>query len=154
MRRAYHHKLKLMTLVDRETGRALSMVVDDLKPATFAPILRENTAREARLMTDQARHYLHIGREFSGHGIVRHGKDEYFSPLERTIHTNTIEGYFSIFKRDMRGVYQHASRKHLHRYLAEFGFRHSNRAALGIDDPQRAMTALGRSWKAAHVPAN
>lgn len=118
------------------------MVVDDLKPATIAPILRENMAREARLMTDEAGHYLHIGREFSGHSIVRHGKEEYVSPLDRTIHTNTIEGYFSIFKRGMKGVYHHASKKLLHCYLAEFDFRYSNRAALGVDDTARAMMAL------------
>ena len=58
------------------------------------------------------------------------------------IHTNTIEGYFSIFKRGMRGVYQHASKKHLHRYLAEFDFRYSHRSAVGVEDEARAWLAL------------
>jgi ISXO2-like transposase domain len=58
------------------------------------------------------------------------------------IHTNTIEGYFSIFKRGMKGVYQHCSEKHLHRYLAEFDFRYNNRIALGVDDVERSKTAL------------
>jgi hypothetical protein len=62
-----------------------------------------------------------------------------FNPL---VHTNTVEGSFSIFKRGMRGVYQHCSKKHLHRYLAEFDFRYSNRVALGVDDTTRALTAL------------
>jgi hypothetical protein len=118
------------------------MVVDNLKPATVAPILRENMAREARLMTDGAGHYLHIGREFADHGVVRHGKEEYMNPLDRTIHTNTIEGYFSVFKRGMKGVYQHYGKRHLHRYLAEFDFRYSERSALGVNDADRMMKAL------------
>lgn len=142
VQRAYHHKMKVLALVDRESGRARSMVVDDLKPATIAPILRENMAREARLMTDEAGHYLHIGREFSAHGVVRHGREEYVNPEDRTIHTNTIEGYFSVFKRGMKGVYQHCSKRHLHRYLAEYDFRYNNRVALGVDDVARTSRAL------------
>ncbi len=135
VKRAYHHKMKVLTLVDRSTGRARSMVVDDLKPATIAPILRENMSCEARLATDEGGHYLHIGKEFAEHGVVRHGREEY---VVGEVHTNTIEGYFSIFKRGMKGVYQHCGKKHLHRYLAEFDFRYSNRVKLGVDDSQRA----------------
>ena len=142
VKRAFHHKMKVLTLVDRETGRARSMVVDNIRPATLAPIILENLDREARLMTDEAGHYLAVGREFAEHGFTRHGQGEYVSKTDRTVHTNTIEGYFSIFKRGMKGVYQHASKKHLHRYLAEFDFRYSNRVALGIDDSQRAQLAL------------
>ena len=138
-RRAYHHKMKVLTLVDRETGSARSVVVDDLKPSTIAPILRENMAREARLATDEAGHYLHIGREFAAHGVVRHGREEY---VVGEVHTNTIEGYFSIFKRGMKGVYQHCGKQHLHRYLAEFDFRYNNRIKLGVDDRERAGKAL------------
>ena len=58
------------------------------------------------------------------------------------IHTNTVEGYYSIFKRGMKGVYQHCAEKHLHRYLAEFDFRYSNRVALGVNDEMRAGRAL------------
>jgi hypothetical protein len=58
------------------------------------------------------------------------------------IHTNTVEGYFSIFKRGMKGVYQHCSEKHLHRYLAEFDFRYNNRVRLGVDDQERAERAM------------
>jgi transposase-like protein len=142
VKRAYHHKLKVLTLVDREAGRARSMVVDNLKPATIAPILSENLSCEARLMTDEAGHYLHVGKTFAEHGVVRHGREEYVNPEDRTIHTNTIEGYFSIFKRGMKGVYQHCAKRHLHRYLAEFDFRYSNRAALGVGDSQRMARAL------------
>lgn len=142
VKRAFHHKIKVLTLLDRETGRARSMVVDNIRPATLAPIILENLDREARLMTDEAGHYLHVGREFSEHHFTRHGQGEYVNLSDRTIHTNTIEGYFSIFKRGMKGVYQHASKKHMHRYLAEFDFRYSNRVALGVNDTQRAALAL------------
>lgn len=141
VKRAFHHKMKVLALVDRETGRVRSMVVDNIRPATIAPIVLDNLHREARLMTDEAGHYLHVGREFAEHGVVRHGQGEYVA-ADRTIHTNTIEGYFSIFKRGMRGVYQHCSKKHLHRYLAEFDFRYTNRAALGCEDQERTMRAV------------
>ena len=101
-KRAYHHKMKVLSLIDRETRQARSMVVDDLKPSTIAPILRENMSREARLATDEAGHYLHVGKEFADHGIVRHGQEEY---VVGDVHTNTLEGYFSVFKRGMKGVY-------------------------------------------------
>ncbi|NAZ36160.1 IS1595 family transposase [Rubellimicrobium sp. CFH 75288] len=139
VKRAYHHKMKVLSLVDRETKQARSVVVDDLKPATLVPILRENIAREAHLMTDEARHYLRVGREFAAHGIVEHGVGEY---ARGTDHTNTVEGYFSIFKRGMKGTYQHCAKKHLHRYLAEFDFRYNNRVANGVVDGERTARAL------------
>lgn len=139
VKRAYHHKMKVLSLVDRATGQARSMVVDDLKPSTIAPILRENLSKEARIATDEAGHYLHIGKEFADHGVVHHGREEY---VVGEVHTNTIEGYFSVFKRGMKGVYQHCGKQHLHRYLAEFDFRYNNRIALGVDDQERAVRAL------------
>jgi len=84
-------------------------------------------------------HYIKIGREFAEHLTVNHAAEEY---VRGDASTNTVEGYFSIFKRGMMGVYQHCSEKHLHRYLAEFDFRYSNRARLGIDDSERAALAL------------
>jgi transposase-like protein len=111
--------MKVLSLVDRETGQARSVVVDDLKPATVVPILEENIAKEARVMTDEAGHYHHLRDTFAEHKVVRHGQEEYVSLEDPTIHTNTIEGYFSIFKRGMKGVYQHCGKQHLHRYLAE-----------------------------------
>jgi hypothetical protein len=59
-----------------------------------------------------------------------------------TITTNTVEGHYSIFKRGMKGIYQHCSEKHLHRYLPEFDFRYSNRGALGVNDGERAILAM------------
>ncbi len=139
-RRAFHHKMKVLSLVDRETGKARSMVIDNVHPKTIAPIVRANVAKEARLMTDEASVYVMIGKEFeAGHGVVRHGKGEYGRGAD---HTNTIEGYFSIFKRGMKGVYQHCGEAHLHRYLAEFDFRYNHRAALGVNDGARAGNAL------------
>lgn len=140
VRHGYEHKIKVLTLVDRDSGRARSMVVDDLKTPVVAAILRENMAGEARLMTDEARHYVKIGREFADHQFVRHSIGEY--GRGEGINTNTIEGYFSIFKRGMKGTYQHCAKRHLHRYLAEFDFRYSNRAKLGVDDQERANLAI------------
>lgn len=137
--RGYHHKHKVLALVDRNAGTARSMVVDDLKAETMAPIVRENVAREAKLMTDEAAYYTLVGREFADRQIVRHNTGEYG---RGEAHTNTIEGYFSIFKRGMKGTYQHCAKKHLHRYLAEFDFRYNHRIALGVNDGRRAERAL------------
>lgn len=137
--RGFYHKHKILTLVDRTTGQAKSIVVDDLKAATLVPILRENIAREAVVYTDEAGQYRHLDKEFAEHDIVRHNAGEYG---RGDVHTNTIEGYFSIFKRGMKGVYQHCAKKHLHRYAAEFEFRYSNRIANGVDDHERAVIAL------------
>ena len=133
------HMNKVLSLVDRSTGQVRSYVVDDLRVTTIVPILNENIAREARLMTDEAHHYKRVGRTFAEHGVVLHRAEEY---VRGDIYTNTVEGYFSIFKRGMKGVYQHCSKKHLHRYMAEFDFRYCERAANGVDDTMRAEKAL------------
>ncbi len=106
---------KVLSLVDRSTGRVRSTVIPDLRITTVAAVLEANLSHEARLLTDDASVYKHLGWNFEAHGIVTHTKGEYVSKADRTIHTNTIEGYFSIFKRGMRGVYQHCAKKHLHR---------------------------------------
>lgn len=94
-------------------------------------------------MTDEASWYKWIGREFASHDRVEHSKQEYVRyEGSRTIHTNTVEGYYSIFKRGMKGIYQHCAEKHLHRYLAEFDFRYNDRIRLGIDDTTRTPMAL------------
>ena len=91
-------------------------------------------------MTDKARQYVSISaRQFAEHGSVEH---EAFEWKRGDWHTNTVEGYYSIFKRGMKGVYQHCSEKHLHRYLAEFDFRYRNRVALGVNDDARTGRAL------------
>lgn len=73
---------------------------------------------------------------------VNHGKEEYVRKGDPVVHTNTVENFYSVFKRGMRGTYQHCAKRHLHRYAAEFDFRYSNRAALGVDDQSRALIAL------------
>ena len=137
--RGYAHKHKVLALVDRKSGQARSMVVDDLKAKTLVPILQENIDRESRIVTDEAGQYKHLNRDFAEHDYVRHGQGEYG---RGEIHTNTIEGYFSIFKRGMKGVNQHCAKRHLHRYLAEYDFRYNFRQALGVDDMTRADMAL------------
>lgn len=132
-----HNKNKIVTLVDRASGRAKSFVVDRLNSETITQIVSENVAREAHLMTDEAAHYIRVGRTQASHGVVKHRAEEYVRAGDPLIHSNTVEGYFSIFKRGMKGVYQHASKRHLHRYLAEFDFRYSERAALGVNDLAR-----------------
>ena len=81
---------------------------------------------------------------FASHDRVDHSVSEYarYESGRVTIHTNTVEGFYSVFKRGMRGVYQHCSEKHLHRYLAEFDFRYSNRAKVGVNDEQRMIRAI------------
>ncbi len=139
IKRGVGHKMKVLTLVDRTTGKAKSVVVDDLKIKTLLPILKENIAAEATVYTDEAMQYDNLGKHFALHDKVNHGMEEY---ARGEVSTNTVEGYFSIFKRGMKGVYQHCGKKHLHRYAAEFAFRYSNRTAKGPDDAVRADIAL------------
>jgi transposase-like protein len=137
------HKIKILSLLDKDTGRTRSMVIDYISAPLIARIASANIAAEAHFVTDEAGHYGRLGRTFARHSTVNHSADEYAKyEGDLTISTNAIEGFFSIFKRGMRGVYQHASKKHMHRYLAEFDFRYSNRIALGTGDVQRADIAL------------
>ena len=93
-------------------------------------------------MTDEVNVYKSIGRYQAAHSFVTHSANQYAVPGKPELHANTVEGFFSIFKRGMRGVYQHCREKHLHRYAAEFSFRYSNREALGVDDRARADNLL------------
>jgi transposase-like protein len=131
-----------LTLVERG-GSARSFHIDGATIAEMKPIIQANVAREAQIMTDEWTAYGEIGRDFASHDTVNHGRDEYVRyEGERTVTTNTVEGYYSIFKRGMKGVYQHCKEKHLHRYLAEFDFRYSNRVKLGVGDAERTARAL------------
>lgn len=143
-RNALHRMNKIVSLVDRSTGRASSMVLTGtLNADAVSSILFTKVDRRSRLLTDEATHYKRPGKEFAGgHGSVNHAQDEYVRKDDPTIHTNTIEGFFGIFKRGMVGVYQHCGEQHLQRYLAEFDFRYTYRAANGYDDTQRAAEAL------------
>ena len=125
--------------MDRTSSQSKSFVVDNVKASTLLPILRENIAKEAIVYTDEAKQYTKVGADFAEHDFTTHSKGQY---VRGNVHTNTIEGYFSIFKRGMKGVYQHCDKKHLHRYAAEFEFRYNNRIANGVGDKERADTAL------------
>ncbi|MGA9847252.1 MAG: IS1595 family transposase [Roseiarcus sp.] len=138
------HKNAVLTLVERG-GAARSFHVESVKKDDVMPIVRANLDRETHVMTDEAGRYAKLGDEFARHDAVDHGRGEYGYTDRKTgakINTNTVEGYYSIFKRGMIGVYQHCGEQHLHRYLAEFDFRYSNRIKLGIDDGARAERAL------------
>ena len=140
--RGWGHKNKVLSLLDRSTGRTRSMVIDSCKAKEIIPILQDNIEFEARIMTDDATQYNHLKDYFSQHNTVCHSKGEYVSFKHPEIHTNTVEGFFSIFKRGMKGVYQHCQKHHLHRYLAEFDFRYSFRLKNGYDDAERAEKLL------------
>jgi transposase-like protein len=141
------HKNAILTLVERG-GSARSFQISGSAISDIMPIVRENVSREATIMTDEAKHYYTLEQTFDGHNTVTHSADEYVrheawidnaNKLHiEPIHTNTVEGYYSIFKRGMKGVYQHCAEKHLHRYLAEFDFRYNTRTALGYNDLDRA----------------
>lgn len=134
---------QILTLVDRTTGRSASMVFDGhISAAGVLPILQANIAKEARLITDEGHHYKLPGKGFAAHGYVSHARGEYVSRDDRSITTNQIEGFFGIFKRGMRGIYQHCGKQHLHRYLAEFDFRYTNREATGCNDTERATRCV------------
>ncbi|MBR0975576.1 IS1595 family transposase [Bradyrhizobium japonicum] len=138
---AWAHKNVVLTLVERG-GAARSFHIDGTRAGDIMPVIRANLSREAHLMTDELAAYKYIAEvEGLQHDTVKHSKDEYVRREgDKVISTNTVEGYYSIFKRGMKGVYQHCSEKHLHRYLAEFDFRYSNRSALGVNDYERAET--------------
>jgi hypothetical protein len=106
-RRAWSNKNVVLTLVERG-GSARSFHVDGVRIGDLQPIIRENLSREAALMTDEMWSYKEIGREFASHDTVNHSKDEY---ARGSTHTNTVEGFYSIFKRGMKGVYQHCKEK-------------------------------------------
>ncbi len=144
-RGGFSHKMKVLSLVERRTGISRSFVVKNVSVSEIAPIIARNVHPAARLMTDESNVYKGIGSHYTAHDVVNHGRGEY---VRGDRHTNTVEGYFSIFKRGMRGIYQHCQEKHLHRYLAEFDFRYSHRAANGVSDVQRAeLTLLGAVGK-------
>lgn len=141
-RMAIRNMNMVMTLVDRDSGRARSVVMSELKSAKISEILRENIAEQAILYTDEAPHYKPSTKGFADHKTVNHAAGVFYDKDDVTIHTQTVENYYSVFKRGMRGTYQHCARKHLHRYCAEFDFRYSNRSALGVDDTMRAEALL------------
>lgn len=138
--RSSQHKNIIFSLVERG-GSVRSFHVAGSTVGEVIPIINANVKRETAMMTDGAKLYKFQLSNFASHQRVEHQVGEYvrYVDVGPTIHTNTVEGYFSVFKRGMRGTYQHCKEKHLHRYLAEFDFRYNNRIALGVDDETRAI---------------
>ncbi|HEY1709010.1 MAG TPA: IS1595 family transposase [Rhizomicrobium sp.] len=128
----------VVSLVTRG-GKVRSFHVEKADKPTVAGIVVRNVAREATMHTDESHLYKGADGYVSKHETVNHSKDEY---VRDGVTTNTIEGYFGIFKRGMSGVYQMCSEKHLHRYLSEYDFRYNHRVALGVNDEARAVQAL------------
>jgi transposase-like protein len=136
--RGTQHKRAVLSLVERG-GEVRSFHIDKANAATIGPIVAANVRREPALMTDEAKYYKKIGKRSVRHEAVNHSAEEY---VRGDAYTNTLEGFYSIFKRGFKGIYQHCAEKHLHRYLAEFDFRYNNRAKLGVSDGERAAKAL------------
>jgi len=151
------NKRAIVSLVERG-GSVRSFHVAVADKATVSTIINENIARETRIHTDESKLYSDVADTFFAHETVKHSANEYArywntvtdqlrpdgKPVVETltITTNSVEGYFSIFKRGMRGVYQHCKEKHLHRYLAEYDFRYNHRIVLGYNDGDRATLAV------------
>jgi len=136
------NKRPIVALVERG-GNVRTFHVPIADKATVEKIVTNNIARESRLHTDESKLYHNAADTFTAHETVHHTSGEYVRSEDgRAIHTNSAEGYFSIFKRGMRGNYQHCKEKHLHRYLAEFDFRYNHRVRLGYNDGDRAAIAV------------
>lgn len=134
----YNNKHIVMSLVERG-GSVRSFTVDGATVSNINKIVSDNVDKRTALMTDESLLYRTVGKRYNSHRHVNHSQKEY---VRGEVYTNTIEGYFSIFKRGMKGVYQHCNEKHLHRYLAEFDFRYNNRERLGVNDMERTANAL------------
>lgn len=131
-------KRAIVSLVERG-GKVRSFHVAVADGETVAKIVTENVAKETRLHTDESRLYIKVGANYAAHETVNHSAKEY---ARGDVTTNSVEGYFSIFKRGMKGIYQHCDEKHLHRYLAEFDFRYNHRVKLGFSDIDRTRAAI------------
>ncbi|MGE0530925.1 MAG: IS1595 family transposase [Hyphomonadaceae bacterium] len=138
-RKSSHRNRRAVVALVERGGSARTFHVDDANIATVQKIIRENVDRQSRLQTDASPLYTAVGKEFAEHDSVRHTMGEYVKYRDgEAIHNNSAESYFSVFKRGMKGVYQHVAEKHLHRYLAEFDYRHNTRTKLGWSDQERA----------------
>ncbi len=119
-------KRSVVSLIQRG-GKVRSIHVKHATKAVVRDILVRNVPRDTDLYTDEPRLYPDTGKEFNSHETVKHSAGEY---VRGVVHTNNIEGFFGVFKKGIRGVYQHCVESHLHRYLAEFDFRFNRRTAL------------------------
>jgi transposase-like protein len=132
------HKHRIVSLVERD-GSVRSFHVASVTAKNLRPILRKQIDPRTHVMTDEATRYWYLGTEFAKHSTVQHKIKEY---ARGEVSTNTVEGFFSILKRGLGGIYQNVSEQHLQRYVTEFDFRYNNRSALGFEDAERAANAL------------
>jgi len=133
--RGADNKTPVFALVERN-GNVMSMPVERVTGENLRYIISQNVEKSATIMTDDFMSYRGLEKKFASHQIINHGKKEY---VRGDIHTNTIEGYFSILKRGIIGVYHHVGKNHLHRYLSEFNFRYNRRKN---NDAERSIMAL------------
>ncbi len=131
-------KEAVFSLVERD-GRVQSHHVASVTAKTLRPIIEAQVDGKTYVMTDEGATAKSLGKEFKKHGMVNHSIGEY---VRGDIHTNTIEGYFSILKRGVYGTFHHVSQQHLKRYLAEFDYRYNEREALGVDDETRMAKSV------------
>jgi transposase-like protein len=144
LRQGMADKRPIVALIERG-GSARTFHVAEANADTVARIIRDNVDPRSKLHTDRSSIYKKVGKEFADHQSVDHSSKEYVRyEGGEAIHNNSCESYFSVFKRGMKGVYQHCSEKHLHRYLAEFEFRFNNRVALGVGDEARADNLIAQ----------
>src|SRR5271169_584243 len=138
-------KRKVLTMVERG-GRSVSVKVEDLTVQTLKTVIGKHVVLDSTINTDEAQHYKEIGEKFVAHSAVNHSEKEYVrregEKGETVVTTNTVEGFFGVFKRGMFGTYQHCAEHHLQAYLNEFDFRYSNRVALDVDDTERTARAV------------
>ena len=134
------NKEAVVALVERD-GKVRSEHVPSVNSKTLAPILAAQIEAATHVMSDEAAVYPSVTGGFAGHSTVNHSIGEYVR-CGGFIHTNTVEGYFSIFKRGVYGTYHHISPTHLKRYLGEFDFRYNERIALGVTDSMRFDRAI------------
>jgi transposase-like protein len=134
-------KVPVVALVQRD-GVARSMRVASVTADELQGAVREYVDREARVITDSFSSYRGLSRDFAGHELINHADDEW---VRGDVHTNTVEGFFSILKRGINGVYHHVSEAHLPRYLDEFDFRYNTRSANGFTDADRTRVALAQT---------
>jgi transposase-like protein len=137
-KRRDRRSVPVFALVERG-GKARAMPIKDTTSAELRRALKTHADTKSALMTDEWQAYQRPAREFASHETVNHSIEEW---VRGAAHTNTVEGFFAVFKRGMRGVYQHCSEKHLARYLHEFAFRYSHRSALGVEDAERTTLAI------------
>lgn len=133
-------KMPVVSLVERD-GKTRSFHVANVTGKSLRPILLKHISAKAKLVTDESGVYLHVGKEFAGHGTVNHTAGEYVKA--GGTHTNTVESSFALLKRGVYGTFHSISEAHLHRYLSEFDFRANTR---NISDAERAnaLLAAGR----------